>query len=509
MTVAAFVLSAGLLTPTAPPRTTPAAATFTELVPALPAGVVDALARRGIASPTPIQLAAVPQALAGESLLLHAETGSGKSLAFLLPTLLRLGGSGRKLLVVAPTRELCVQLANEAATLLPSASAVQIVAVGCTPSPEALLDASAIVCTAPEMLDALHGGEILGAACGEALRTLGAVVLDELDTLLPIGRVYGGRAEARKKLLNRKEAEAPAQQLLRAVIEACALPDLQARRNSSAHFGAIRRNSRRNSAQFADARSTLPPDPQVVGASATVARPVRLKLERVLRRDPHGRWYGTATPIVRAAEVEARDLQAAPRAVMIPEGVRHFYLRLGAGVKLRRASPLRAARPVSIKRLTLKQKRARKAEAADDAAVAIGTHSLLLALDAALAELKPASALVFICRSAGLTVRRATRELRALGLPATALHEAIGLEHDAEGEGGGGGGGEGGEGGADGGGGEGGGGRNSSGGGGGEGSSGRGALPGGYGGHGGGEGGEGEGGGVLMHVYSQHLSHSY
>ena len=144
---------------------------------------------------------------------------------------------------------------------------------------------------------------------------------------------------------------------------------------------------------------------------------------------------------MRAAEVEARDLQAAPRAVMIPEGVRHFYLRLGAGVKLRRASPLRAARPVSIKRLTLKQKRARKAEAADDAAVAIGTHSLLLALDAALAELKPASALVFICRSAGLTVRRATRELRALGLPATALHEAIGLEHDAEGEGGGGGGG--------------------------------------------------------------------
>ena len=263
-------LSVGLQTPTAPPRTTPAAATFTELVPALPAGVVDALARRGIASPTPIQLAAVPQALAGESLLLHAETGSGKSLAFLLPTLLRLGGSGRKLLVVAPTRELCVQLANEAATLLPSASAVQIVAVGCTPSPEALLDASAIVCTAPEMLDALHGGEILGAACGEALRTLGAVVLDELDTLLPIGRVYGGRAEARKKLLNRKEAEAPAQQLLRAVIEACALPDLQARRNSAQLGAILRRATRRNSAQLsaqfgAIRRRALNPSPQPAG----------------------------------------------------------------------------------------------------------------------------------------------------------------------------------------------------------------------------------------------------
>ena len=229
-----------------------------------------------------------------------------------------------------------MQLANEAATLLPRVRWWRS-AVG-TPSPEALLDASAIVCTAPEMLDALHGGEILGAACGEALRTLGAVVLDELDTLLPIGRVYGRRAEARKKLLNRKEAEAPAQQLLRAVIEACALPDLQARRNS-AQLGAIlcTRRTRRTAT-----RSTPPPDPQVVGASATVARPVRLKLERVLRRDPHGRWYGTATPIVRAAEVEARDLQAAPRAVMIPEGVRHFYLRLGAGVEA--AAPRRSAR---------------------------------------------------------------------------------------------------------------------------------------------------------------------
>ena len=284
----------GLQTPTAPPRTLPAAATFTELVPALPSGVVDALARRGIASPTPIQLAAVPQVLAGESLLLHAETGSGKSLAFLLPTLLRLGGSGRKLLVVAPTRELCVQLANEAATLLPSASAVQIVAVGCTPSPEALLDASAIVCTAPEMLDALHGGEILGAACGEALRTLGAVCPTARRTAPDRPRVRRARRGA-EEAAQPQGGEAPAQQLLRAVIEACALPDLQARRNSARipQLGAILCNSPTHAQPL--------PDPQVVGASATVARPVRLKLERVLRRDPHGRWYGSDA-IVRAAE---------------------------------------------------------------------------------------------------------------------------------------------------------------------------------------------------------------
>lgn len=96
------------------------ASAFSELMPSLPATVTQALSERGVISPTPIQQAALARAYDGESLLLHAETGSGKSLAFLLPTLARLGLAGlaevpaelttRKVLIVTPTRELGVQL---------------------------------------------------------------------------------------------------------------------------------------------------------------------------------------------------------------------------------------------------------------------------------------------------------------------------------------------------------------------------------------------------------------
>ena len=93
---------------------------FADLIPSLPAVVTLALSARGVTTPTPIQEAALARAFAGESLLLHAETGSGKSLAFLLPTLARLGLAGlvdvpaeltqAKVLIITPTRELGVQL---------------------------------------------------------------------------------------------------------------------------------------------------------------------------------------------------------------------------------------------------------------------------------------------------------------------------------------------------------------------------------------------------------------
>ena len=62
---------------------------FADLLPSLPPAVAASLAARGIRTPTPIQAAALPRIAAGESVLLHAETGSGKSLAFLLPSLTR------------------------------------------------------------------------------------------------------------------------------------------------------------------------------------------------------------------------------------------------------------------------------------------------------------------------------------------------------------------------------------------------------------------------------------
>lgn len=85
----------------------------------LPPRLVDAVARRGITEPLPIQSATLPDALAGEHVLGRARTGSGKTLGFGLPMLARLAaGSPRAVrgrprgLVLVPTRELAQQVAG-------------------------------------------------------------------------------------------------------------------------------------------------------------------------------------------------------------------------------------------------------------------------------------------------------------------------------------------------------------------------------------------------------------
>ncbi|MEU8798224.1 DEAD/DEAH box helicase [Spirillospora sp. NPDC048819] len=87
--------------------------TFTEL--GLPSSLVNSLTRQGIDSPFPIQVAAIPDVMAGRDVLGRGKTGSGKTLAFGLPLLARL--SGRKAapkrplaLILVPTRELAQQV---------------------------------------------------------------------------------------------------------------------------------------------------------------------------------------------------------------------------------------------------------------------------------------------------------------------------------------------------------------------------------------------------------------
>ena len=72
--------------------------------------VTDALARRGITTPFPIQALVMEDALAGKDVLAKSRTGSGKTLAFVLPIVERLTpGTGQRpqALVLVPTRELC------------------------------------------------------------------------------------------------------------------------------------------------------------------------------------------------------------------------------------------------------------------------------------------------------------------------------------------------------------------------------------------------------------------
>ncbi|EOD06911.1 hypothetical protein EMIHUDRAFT_218617 [Emiliania huxleyi CCMP1516] len=161
---------------------------FRALLPSLPAAAAESLSARGIDTPTPIQAAALARIDAGESLLLHAETGSGKSLAFLLPALRHISPRS-KLLLIAPTRELAVQLAAEASPLLPAGETVAILSVGSAPAPREVMAAS------------LAASGAVASSLDQALCDLRLVVLDEIDCLLP---------EKRKAKLARAAAEAAA-----------------------------------------------------------------------------------------------------------------------------------------------------------------------------------------------------------------------------------------------------------------------------------------------------------
>ncbi|ENV1445764.1 DEAD/DEAH box helicase, partial [Neisseria gonorrhoeae] len=82
--------------------------------------ILSAVSSEGYESPTPIQAQAIPFALEGCDIMASAQTGSGKTAAFLLPTLQRLTkrsekpGKGPRALVLAPTRELAAQVEKNA-----------------------------------------------------------------------------------------------------------------------------------------------------------------------------------------------------------------------------------------------------------------------------------------------------------------------------------------------------------------------------------------------------------
>src|SRR5690606_3009402 len=97
--------------PTGTPETS-AAPSFAELD--LGAPLLRALADVGYETPSPIQAATIPPLRAGRDLLGQAQTGTGKTAAFALPILARLdlAKTRPQALVLAPTRELAIQVAE-------------------------------------------------------------------------------------------------------------------------------------------------------------------------------------------------------------------------------------------------------------------------------------------------------------------------------------------------------------------------------------------------------------
>ncbi|HWK73705.1 MAG TPA: DEAD/DEAH box helicase [Povalibacter sp.] len=95
--------------------------TFTELQ--LAPALIAALEKQQISQPTPIQNVALPVLLAGRDAYLHAETGTGKTLAYLLPIFSRLdtAQAATQAVIVAPTHELAIQIHRQCGELAQNA----------------------------------------------------------------------------------------------------------------------------------------------------------------------------------------------------------------------------------------------------------------------------------------------------------------------------------------------------------------------------------------------------
>ncbi len=160
--------------------------------PDLPAGLAEALTQRGYEALTPVQNAVMEAEAQGRDLVVSAQTGSGKTVAFGLAFAEQvLGDDGRVrraggplALVIAPTRELALQVARELDWLYKTAGARIATCVGgMSPQVErrALAAGATIVVGTPGRLrDHLERGAL-------DLSSLAVVVLDEADEMLDMG----------------------------------------------------------------------------------------------------------------------------------------------------------------------------------------------------------------------------------------------------------------------------------------------------------------------------------
>ncbi len=162
---------------------------FSEL--GLHANILKAIEATGYTEATQVQAQAVPAALAGADLLVSSQTGSGKTAAFLLPSLHRLvepstaQGNGPRVLVLAPTRELAQQVETAARTYGRELRRLRTASlVGGAPYGPQLKQLSQpvdiVVATPGRLMDHMERGRI-------DFSRLEVLVLDEADRMLDMG----------------------------------------------------------------------------------------------------------------------------------------------------------------------------------------------------------------------------------------------------------------------------------------------------------------------------------
>jgi ATP-dependent RNA helicase RhlE len=158
---------------------------FTQLK--LHPALIQATKELGFVRPTPIQAEAIPPAMAGKDLIACAQTGSGKTAAFLLPVVHHLIPKSRRTtraLVLAPTRELAAQILEDLDTLAvhtPVTGAAVFGGVGMGPQEHAFRSGVDVVIATPgRLLDHLRSRYV-------KLNHIEYLVLDEADRMLDMG----------------------------------------------------------------------------------------------------------------------------------------------------------------------------------------------------------------------------------------------------------------------------------------------------------------------------------
>jgi ATP-dependent RNA helicase RhlE len=147
--------------------------------------LVRAVKDLGYTEPTPIQAMGIPEALAGKDLLGRAQTGTGKTAAFMLPTLHRLrDGDGLRALVLCPTRELAIQVAESGSEYAKHLKLWVGVVYGGTSVQKDVRELRAgfdvLVATPGRLIDHLERGNV-------DLAEIEVLVLDEADRMLDMG----------------------------------------------------------------------------------------------------------------------------------------------------------------------------------------------------------------------------------------------------------------------------------------------------------------------------------
>jgi superfamily II DNA/RNA helicase len=160
----------------------------------LSAPLLRAVQAAGYTTPTPVQAQGIPQVLAGHDLMVCAQTGTGKTAAFMLPALQRLAADGERrrngaprVLVLTPTRELAQQVTEAASTYGKFMGHVRIAAVvggvSYLPQNRALSQPLDILVATPgRLIDHLERRRV-------DLSRVELLVLDEADRMLDMGFV--------------------------------------------------------------------------------------------------------------------------------------------------------------------------------------------------------------------------------------------------------------------------------------------------------------------------------